>query len=91
MNHVTFPKELSRLKKIAFSLERVYGRIFLTEFGGIFFAGFFRDLYFFGKGENTPRKKPRRNSVNETSNKFRRNTSPQERWKNYAKHLQTYT
>ena len=91
MNHVTFPKELSRLKKIAFSFERVYGRIFLTEFGGIFFAGFFRDLYFFGKGENTPRKKPRRNSVNETSNKFRRNTSPQERWKNYAKHSQTYT
>ena len=91
MNHVTFPKELSRLKKIAFSLERVYGRIFLTEFGGIFFAGFFRDLYFFGKGENTPRKKPRRNSVNETSNKFRRNTSPQERWKNYARHSQTYT
>ena len=91
MNHVTFPKELSRFKKIAFSLERVYGRIFLTEFGGIFFAGFFRDLYFFGKGENTPRKKPRRNSVNETSNKFRRNTSPQERWKNYAKHSQTYT
>ena len=91
MNHVTFPKELSRLKKIAFSLERVYGRIFLIEFGGIFCAGFFRDLYFFGKGENTPRKKPRRNSVNETSNKFRRNTSPQERWKNYAKHSQTYT
>ena len=38
---MTLPKELSRLKKIAFSLERVYGRIFLTEFGGIFFAGFF--------------------------------------------------
>ena len=86
-----FSEGVIEVAKIAFSLERVYGRIFLTEFGGIFFAGFFRDLYFFGKGENTPRKKPRRNSVNETSNKFRRNTSPQERWKNYAKHSQTYT
>ena len=45
MNHVTFPKELSRLKKIAFSLERVYGRIFLTEFRGTFFAGFFPGLF----------------------------------------------
>ena len=91
MNHVTFPKELSRLKKIAFSLERVYGRIFLTEFRGTFFAGFFPGLFFFGQGENTPRKNPRRNSVNENSSKVRRNTSPQEGWKNYAKSKQSQT
>ena len=91
MNHVTFPKELSRLKKIAFSLERVYGRIFLTEFRGTFFAGFFPGLFFFGQGENTPRKNPRRNSVNENSSKVRRNTSPQERWKKYVKRRQSQT
>ena len=91
MNHVTFPKELSRLKKIAFSLERVYGRIFLTEFRGTFFAGFFPGLFFFGQGENTPRKNPRRNSVNENSSKVRRNTSPQERWKIYTKRRQSQT
>ena len=91
MNHVTFPKELSRLKKIAFSLERVYGRIFLTEFRGTFFAGFFPGLFCFGQGENTPRKNPRRNSVNENSSKVRRNTSPQERWKKYVKRRQSQT
>ena len=31
--------------KIAFSLERPYGRIFLTEFGGTFFAGFFSGVF----------------------------------------------
>ena len=86
-----FSKELSRLKKIAFSFERVYGWIFLTEFGGKCFTGFFLDLFFFGQGENTPRKKHRRNSVNETSSKFRRNSSPEERWKNYAKRRQSQT
>ena len=54
-----FSEGVIEVKKIAFSLERVYGRIFLTEFGGIFFAGFFPGLFFFGHGENTLRKKPR--------------------------------
>ena len=31
------------------------------------------DLFFFGQGENTPRKKTRRNSVNENSSKVKRN------------------
>ena len=36
--------------KIAFSLERLYyGRIFLTEFGGTFFAGFFPGGSYTGK------------------------------------------
>ena len=33
--------------KIAFSLERLYyRRIFLTDFGEAFFAGFFRGVFF---------------------------------------------
>ena len=81
-----FSKGVMEVAKIAFSLERVYGWIFLTEFGGIVFPGFFPGLYF-GKGENTLRKKPRRNSVNKNSSKVRRNTSLQENWKK----SQTYT
>ena len=34
-------------------------------------------------------KKPRRNLVNENSSKVRRNASPEERWKNYAKRRQS--
>ena len=37
------------------------------------------------------KKKTRRNSVNENSIKVRRNTSPHERWKNYAKLRQSQT
>ena len=80
-----FPEGVIKITKIEFSLERVHGRIFLTQFEAIFFAGIFPSLFFFGQGENTPRKKPRRNSVNENSSKVRRNTSLQEHWKNYAK------
>ena len=36
-------------------------------------------------------KKPRKNSVNENSNEFRRNTSPQGHWKNYTKRRQSQT
>ena len=49
-----FSEGIIEVAKIAFSLERVRGRIFLTEFGGTFFAGFFPDLFFFGQGGNTP-------------------------------------
>ena len=52
-----FSEGVIEVAKIAFSLERVYGRIFLTEFGGTFFAGFFPSLFYFVEGENTPRKK----------------------------------
>ena len=51
----------------------------------------FSQSFFFGQGENTPRKKPRRNSVNENSSRVRRNTSLQERWKNYSKRRQSQT
>ena len=45
--------------KIASSLKRPYGRIFLTGFGGTFFCGLFsRCLFFSGQGENTPGKNP---------------------------------
>ena len=45
--------------KIGFSLERLYGRIFLIEFGRTFFCGLFsRCLFFLGQGENTPGKNP---------------------------------
>ena len=49
-----FSEGVIEVAKIAFSLERVYGRIFLTEFGGTFFAGSFPGLFFLGQGENTP-------------------------------------
>ena len=86
-----FSEKILEVAKVLFSRERVYGRIFLTEFEGTFFAGFFPDLFFFGQGENTVRKKLRRNSVDENSRKVRRNTSLQERWKNYAKRRQSQT
>ena len=41
-----FSEGVIEVAKIAFSLERVYGRIFLTEFRGTFFAGFFPGLFF---------------------------------------------
>ena len=75
--------------KIGFPPERIYGRIFLTEVGEKFFAGFFPSLFFLDQGESAPQKKHRRNSVNENSSNVRRNTSQQERWKNYAKRGQS--
>ena len=70
-----FSEGVIEVAKIEFSLEGVYGPIFLTEFGGKLFASFFPSLFFFSQGENPPEKKPRRNSVNENSSKVRRNTS----------------
>ena len=86
-----FSEEVIEVAKIAFPLERVYGPIFLTEFGGTYFAGFFAGIFFLGQGENTLQKRPRRNSANENSSKVRRNTSPQERWKIYTKRRQSQT
>ena len=40
-----FCEGVIEVAKIAFSLERVYGRIFLSEFGGTFFAAFFSGLF----------------------------------------------
>ena len=54
-----FSEGVIEVAKIAFSLERASGRILLTEFGGIFSAGFFPGVFFFlGQGENTPGKNP---------------------------------
>ena len=80
-----FSEGVIEVAKIAFCLERAYGRILLTDFGGTFSANFFLCHFFLGQGQNTSGKKPYRNPVNENSSKVRRNTSPRERWKNYAK------
>ena len=45
-----FSEGVIEIAKIAFSFERVYGRIFLTEFEGTYFAGFFPGLFFLGQG-----------------------------------------
>ena len=42
----------------ALSLERLSGRIFLTEFGQTFFCRLFPFSFFLGQAENTPGKKP---------------------------------
>ena len=91
MESCDFSEGVIVIAKFAFPLQGVYGPIFLTEFGGTYFAGFFAGIFFLGKGENTPRKKPRRNLANENSSKVRRNISPQERWKNYTKRRQSQT
>ena len=44
-----FSEGVIEVAKIAFPLERVYGPIFLTEFGGTYFAGFFADIFFLGQ------------------------------------------
>ena len=68
--------------KIAFFLEK--------EFGGTFFDVFFAG-FFLRSRRKIHQKKTSRNSVNENSSKVRRNTSPQEFWKNYAKRRQSQT
>ena len=70
----------------AFSLNRLYsGRIFLTEFGGTFLCRLFcRCLFSYAKEKIHREKNPTETSseLNENSSKVRRNTSPQECWKN---------
>ena len=80
-----FSKGVIEVTKIDFSLEGLHWRIFLTVFGGTFFAGFYPGVFFLRPKTKCTGKKPRKNSVTENSSKVRRNTSPQERWKNYAK------
>ena len=41
-----FSEGVIEVAKIAFSLERASGRILLTDFGGIFSAGFFPGVFF---------------------------------------------
>ena len=41
-----FYEGVIEVAKIAFCLERIYGRIFLTGFGETFFAGFFPVSFF---------------------------------------------
>ena len=77
-----FLKELLRLQKLHFPLKDCMDGYFWLSFLQAFFpVSFFLRL----RRKHTGRK-PRRNSVSEkSSKKFRRNTSPQERWKNYEK------
>ena len=46
MGLYNFSEGVLQFEKIVFSLERLYGRIFLTELGGTFFAGFFSGVFF---------------------------------------------
>ena len=52
-----FSEGVIEVTKIEFSLEGLYGRIFLTAFGGTFFAGFYPGSFFSGQRQNTPGKK----------------------------------
>ena len=70
------------VEKIPSFLERLSGKIFLTELGGTHFCG--RCRFFLRPRKKCTTKKPRRNSVSENSSNVRRNVSPEERWKNYA-------
>ena len=44
---IVFSEGVIKVAKTAFSLEKLYGRIFLTEFEGKFFASFFPGVFFF--------------------------------------------
>ena len=46
MDLYNFSERVLQFEKIAFSLERLYGRIFLTELGGTFFADFLSGVFF---------------------------------------------
>ena len=87
-NNLIFLKELSRLQKLHFPLKDGY---FWPSLEKQFSQAFFPVSFFLRPRKKYIGKKRRRNSVN--SSKVRRNTSPQERWKNYAKRRksQTYT
>ena len=89
MRIIRFSERVFGVAKIASFVERLYGRIFLTEFRGTFFVGFFPVSFFLKPRRKYTGKKPCRNSINENSSKVRRNTSPEERWKNYAKRRQS--
>ena len=52
-----FSEGVIKVAKVSFSLERLYGQIFLTEFGGTFFAGFFPGLSFSKAKEKIHREK----------------------------------
>ena len=92
-NHVTFLKELSRLQKLYFLLKEYMDGYFWLSLEKHFLQAFFPVFFPLLKEKIHREKNPRRNSVNENSRKFRRNTSLQEHWKNYAKcrQSQTYT
>ena len=58
------------MAKIAFSFERLYGQIFLTNLGETFFVGFFPGFFFLRPRRKYTGKKTRRNTVNENSSKI---------------------
>ena len=89
-NHSIFLKDLLGLENCIFPWRTIWTDIFDWVCGNTFLQAFW-PLSFLGQWKNTQWKKPRRNSVNENSSNVRRNTSPQERWKNHAKRRQTLT
>ena len=59
-----FSEGVINVAKFAFSLERLYERIFLTEFGRTFFAGFFPGVFFSKAKEKIHREKnPQKHSL----------------------------
>ena len=86
-----FLKDLSGLEKLHLPLKDYIGRYFWLSLGEQIFAGFFPVSFFLRSKKKYTAKKHCRNSVNENSSNFRRNTIPPERWKNYAKRRQSQT
>ena len=82
---------LSRLQKLHFPLKDYVDGYFLLSLEEHFSQAFFPVSFFLRPRRKYTGKKLRRNSVNENSGKFKRNTSPQERCKNYAKRRQSQT
>ena len=90
-NHLIFLKELSTLQNLHFPLKDYMNGYFWLSLEEHFLQAFFPVSFFLRQKRKYTAKKPRRNTVYENSTKVRRNTSPQERWKNYGKHGQSLT
>ena len=83
-NYSIYLKELSGLLNCIFPWKTMDGYFWLS-LGEQFLAVFFSSVFFLRPRRKYTRKKPGRNLVNENSSKIRRNTSLQERWKNYGR------
>ena len=88
-----FLKELSGFQKLHLPLKDYMDGYYWLSLVEHFFAGSLPGVFFSQAKEKIHQEKLRRNSVNENSSKVRRNTTPKECWKNYAKrrHSQIYT
>ena len=88
-NHSIFLKDLLGLEKLHLPLKDYMDGYFWLSLREHIFAGFLTAVILRPMKKYTAKKT--RNSVNENSSNVRRNTSPQERWKNHAKRRQALT